>query len=171
MGRAPAELLGSARRREGRDLQPQGRPCHESTYGIRKAGGDAHVGPFNIARRNEVEARIAGATKANDIMVCTSRWIPIYGPLFNVTRGVTTRSWARTSREISGFALAISPDGHAQQEVMIIPEECAVRCDGRLRRFKCRRFRTPRKISLQKGGDGPSIALHQVLSRLISPPF
>jgi meso-butanediol dehydrogenase / (S,S)-butanediol dehydrogenase / diacetyl reductase len=49
--------------------------CEEVADGIRKAGGDAHVIACNIARRNEVEALIAGATKHYgkiDILVCNA---------------------------------------------------------------------------------------------------
>jgi NAD(P)-dependent dehydrogenase (short-subunit alcohol dehydrogenase family) len=36
--------------------------CHEVAEGIKKAGGDAHVIPCNISRREEVEALISGTT-------------------------------------------------------------------------------------------------------------
>jgi NAD(P)-dependent dehydrogenase (short-subunit alcohol dehydrogenase family) len=87
IGRASAELLAqlgaqvviSSRKAE---------PCHEVAEGIRKLGGDAHVIPCNIARRNEVEALIAGASEHYgriDILVCNAAVNPYYGPLLDIT--------------------------------------------------------------------------------------
>ena len=75
-------------RRQGRDLQPQGRRLRGSRRGHRKAGGDAHVIPCNISRRDEVEALIEGATKHYgkiDILVCNAAVNPYYGPLLDIT--------------------------------------------------------------------------------------
>jgi NAD(P)-dependent dehydrogenase (short-subunit alcohol dehydrogenase family) len=74
IGRSSAEMLAklgakvviSSRKREA---------CDEVANAIRKDGGDAHVIPCNISRRDEVEALIAGATKHYgkvDIFVCNA---------------------------------------------------------------------------------------------------
>src|SRR3979411_1009569 len=86
IGRASAELLAklgakvviSSRKAEA---------CQEVADGITKAGGDAHVIPCNISRREEVEALIAGATKHYgkiDILVCNAAVNPYYGPLLDI---------------------------------------------------------------------------------------
>jgi NAD(P)-dependent dehydrogenase (short-subunit alcohol dehydrogenase family) len=65
--------------------------CEEVAVGIRKSGGDAHVIACNIARRDEVEALIAGATKHYgkiDILVCNAAVNPYYGPLLDITDGI-----------------------------------------------------------------------------------
>src|SRR5471032_3191490 len=87
IGRASAELLArlgakvviSSRKAEA---------CEEVAAGIRKAGGDAHVIPCNISRREEVEALIAGSTKHYgkiDILVCNAAVNPYFGPLLDIT--------------------------------------------------------------------------------------
>jgi NAD(P)-dependent dehydrogenase (short-subunit alcohol dehydrogenase family) len=87
IGRASAELLAklgakvviSSRKREA---------CEEVAAAIREDGGDAHVIPCNISRRDEVEALIAGATKHYgkiDILVCNAAVNPYYGPLLDIT--------------------------------------------------------------------------------------
>ena len=73
-GRSSAELLAklgakvviSSRKAEA---------CHEVADGINKTGGDAHVIPCNISRRDEVEALIAGTVRHYgkiDILVCNA---------------------------------------------------------------------------------------------------
>src|SRR6201986_1849609 len=62
--------------------------CKEVADGINKSGGDAHVIPCNISRREEVEALISGATKHYgkvDILVCNAAVNPYYGPLLDIT--------------------------------------------------------------------------------------
>src|SRR5262249_4586516 len=62
IGRASAALLA----RLGAKVVISSRKvdaCKEVADGINGAGGDAHVIPCNISRRDEVEALIAGATK------------------------------------------------------------------------------------------------------------
>ena len=62
IGRASAELLAKL----GAKVVVSSRKadaCEAVAEGIRKDGGDAHVIACNIARRNEVEALIAGSTK------------------------------------------------------------------------------------------------------------
>src|SRR6202051_5093000 len=62
--------------------------CEAVADGIRKAGGDAHVIPCNISRREEVEALVSGATKhfgKIDILVCNAAVNPYYGPLLDIT--------------------------------------------------------------------------------------
>ena len=84
IGRSSAELLAklgakvvvSSRKAEA---------CEEVAAGIRKAGGDAHVIPCNISRR---EALIAGSIKHYgkiDILVCNAAVNPYYGPLLDIT--------------------------------------------------------------------------------------
>ena len=61
--------------------------CHEVAEGINKSGGDAHVIPCNISRREEVEALVAGTTKHYgkvDILVCNAAVNPYYGPLLDI---------------------------------------------------------------------------------------
>ena len=86
IGRASAELLAklgakvviSSRKAEA---------CQEVADGINKTGGDAHVIPCNISRRDEVEALIGGTTKHYgkiDILVCNAAVNPYYGPLLDI---------------------------------------------------------------------------------------
>lgn len=58
--------------------------CEEVVAGIKKAGGEAIVIPCNIARRNEVEALVAGTIKQwgkIDALVCNAAVNPYYGPM------------------------------------------------------------------------------------------
>ena len=74
IGRASAEMLAQL----GAKVVISSRKapaCEEVADGIVKAGGDAHVIPCNISRRDEVEALIAGATKQYgkvDVLVCNA---------------------------------------------------------------------------------------------------
>jgi NAD(P)-dependent dehydrogenase (short-subunit alcohol dehydrogenase family) len=74
IGRASAELLAKL----GAKVVVSSRKadaCEAVAEGIRKDGGDAHVIACNIARRNEVEALIAGSIKHYgkiDILVCNA---------------------------------------------------------------------------------------------------
>lgn len=87
IGRASAELLAKL----GAKVVVSSRKadaCEAVAEGIRKDGGDAHVIACNIARRNEVEALIAGSTKHYgkiDILVCNAAVNPYYGPLLDIT--------------------------------------------------------------------------------------
>jgi NAD(P)-dependent dehydrogenase (short-subunit alcohol dehydrogenase family) len=87
IGRASAELLAQL----GAKVVISSRKadaCHDVAEGIRKAGGDAHVIPCNISRRNEVEALIAGTRQHYgriDILVCNAAVNPYYGPLLDIT--------------------------------------------------------------------------------------
>ena len=61
--------------------------CEEVAEGIKKAGGDAHVIPCNISRREEVDALISGTTRHYgkvDILVCNAAVNPYYGPLLDI---------------------------------------------------------------------------------------
>jgi len=86
IGRSSAELLAKL----GAKVVVSSRKadaCHEVAEGIKKAGGDAHVIPCNISRREEVEALIAGTTKHYgkiDILVCNAAVNPYYGPLLDI---------------------------------------------------------------------------------------
>lgn len=87
IGRASAELLAQL----GAKVVVSSRKadaCEEVAEGIRKNGGDAHVIPCNIARKNEVEALIDGTVKHYgpiDILVCNAAVNPYYGPLLDIT--------------------------------------------------------------------------------------
>ena len=86
IGRSSAELLAKL----GAKVVISSRKadaCHEVAEGIKKAGGDAHVIPCNISRREEVEALISGTTKHYgkvDILVCNAAVNPYYGPLLDI---------------------------------------------------------------------------------------
>jgi NAD(P)-dependent dehydrogenase (short-subunit alcohol dehydrogenase family) len=86
IGRSSAELLA----RLGAKVVVSSRKaeaCEEVAQGIRKEGGDAHVIACNIARRDEVEALIAGTTRHYgkiDILVCNAAVNPYYGPLLDI---------------------------------------------------------------------------------------
>ena len=86
IGRSSAELLAKL----GAKVVISSRKadaCEEVADGIRKAGGDAHVIPCNISRREEVEALITGTTKHYgkiDILVCNAAVNPYYGPLLDI---------------------------------------------------------------------------------------
>jgi NAD(P)-dependent dehydrogenase (short-subunit alcohol dehydrogenase family) len=74
IGRSSAELLAKL----GAKVVISSRKadaCEAVADGIRKAGGDAHVIPCNISRREEVEALVTGTTKHYgkvDILVCNA---------------------------------------------------------------------------------------------------
>jgi NAD(P)-dependent dehydrogenase (short-subunit alcohol dehydrogenase family) len=86
IGRASAELLAKLGARvviSSRKVDA----CQEVADGIKKAGGDAHVIPCNISRREEVEVLIKGATLHYgriDILVCNAAVNPYYGPLLDI---------------------------------------------------------------------------------------
>ena len=86
IGRASAELLAKLGARvviSSRKVDA----CQEVAEGIREAGGDAHVIPCNISRRDEVEVLIKGATLHYgkiDILVCNAAVNPYYGPLLDI---------------------------------------------------------------------------------------
>ena len=74
IGRSSAELLAKL----GAKVVISSRKadaCEEVAAGIRNSGGDAHVIPCNISRREEVEALINGSIKHYgkvDILVCNA---------------------------------------------------------------------------------------------------
>jgi NAD(P)-dependent dehydrogenase (short-subunit alcohol dehydrogenase family) len=86
IGRSSAELLAKL----GAKVVISSRKadaCQEVADGINKAGGDAHVIPCNISRREEVKALISGATSHYgkvDILVCNAAVNPYYGPLLDI---------------------------------------------------------------------------------------
>src|SRR6478752_3069083 len=86
IGRSSAELLAKL----GAKVVISSRKadaCHEVAEGIKKDGGDAHVIPCNISRREEVEGLITGTTKHYgkvDILVCNAAVNPYYGPLLDI---------------------------------------------------------------------------------------
>jgi NAD(P)-dependent dehydrogenase (short-subunit alcohol dehydrogenase family) len=86
IGRASAELLA----RLGAKVVISSRKvdaCQEVAEGIQKEGGDAHVIPCNISRRDEVDVLIKGAIMHYgkiDILVCNAAVNPYYGPLLDI---------------------------------------------------------------------------------------
>src|ERR1700749_1405102 len=86
IGRSSAELLAKL----GAKVVISSRKadaCQEVAEGIKKAGGDAHVIPCNISRREEVETLVSGTTKHYgkvDILVCNAAVNPYYGPLLDI---------------------------------------------------------------------------------------
>ena len=87
IGRSSAELLAKL----GAKVVVSSRKadaCQEVADGIKAAGGEATVIPCNIARKQEVEALITGATKHYgkiDVLVCNAAVNPYYGPLLDIT--------------------------------------------------------------------------------------
>src|SRR3954454_5442762 len=86
IGRSSAELLAKL----GAKVVISSRKadaCEEVAAGIRKAGGDAHVIPCNISRREEVEALVSGATRhygKNDIQPGLAAVNPFGGLLLDI---------------------------------------------------------------------------------------
>jgi NAD(P)-dependent dehydrogenase (short-subunit alcohol dehydrogenase family) len=61
--------------------------CEEAASAVKKAGGEAIVIPCNIARKEEVEALIAGTIKQwgkIDTLVCNAAVNPYFGPLAKI---------------------------------------------------------------------------------------
>src|SRR5258708_2084654 len=86
IGRASAELLARLRARGGISSR-QAEARETVAEGIRKEGGDAHMIPCKISRREEVEALIKGTEKHYgriDILVCNAAVNPYYGPLLDI---------------------------------------------------------------------------------------
>ena len=87
IGRASAELLAKL----GAKVIISSRKvdaCQEVAAGIRKSGGEAHVIPCNISRRDEVDVLIKGVIMHYgkiDILVCNAAVNPYYGPLLDIT--------------------------------------------------------------------------------------
>jgi NAD(P)-dependent dehydrogenase (short-subunit alcohol dehydrogenase family) len=86
IGKASAELLASL----GAKVVVSSRKadaCQAVVDGIKANGGNAHVIPCNISRRDEVEALIDGTVKHYgpiDILVCNAAVNPYYGPLLDI---------------------------------------------------------------------------------------
>ncbi len=87
IGRATAEMLAA----HGAKVVVSSRKadaCEVVAKGIRDNGGDAHVIPCNIGRREEVERLIAEANRHYgkiDILVCNAAVNPHYGPMTTLT--------------------------------------------------------------------------------------
>jgi NAD(P)-dependent dehydrogenase (short-subunit alcohol dehydrogenase family) len=87
IGRASAELLAKL----GAKVVISSRKadaCEEVAEGIRRDGGDAHVIPCNISRKDEIAALISGTAKhygTPDILVCNAAINPYYGPLLDIS--------------------------------------------------------------------------------------
>jgi len=87
IGRASAELLAQLGARVVVSSR-KADACESVAEGIRKAGGDAHVIPCNISRREEVDALIDGSIAHYgrlDILVCNAAVNPYYGPLLDIS--------------------------------------------------------------------------------------
>src|SRR6202171_4728727 len=112
IGRSSAELLAKLGARVVISSR-KAEACEEVAAGIRKAGGDAHVIPCNISRRDEVEALIAGATRHYgkiDILVCNAAVNPYYGPLLDIKDEAFDKSCGTNAKSnIWLCALAIPP--------------------------------------------------------------
>jgi NAD(P)-dependent dehydrogenase (short-subunit alcohol dehydrogenase family) len=86
IGRASAELLAKL----GAKVVISSRKadaCEAAVEAIRKDGGDAHVIPCNISRRDEVEALIKRSNEHYgkiDILVCNAAVNPYFGPLLDI---------------------------------------------------------------------------------------
>src|SRR3984893_3222197 len=86
IGRASAELLA----RLGAKVVISSRKAEAGEAvadGIRKEGGDAHVIPCNISRKEEIAALISGTVEHYgpiDILVCNAAVNPYYGPLLDI---------------------------------------------------------------------------------------
>ena len=86
IGRASAELLAKLGAKVVVSSRKQD-ACEEVAEGIRKDGGDAHVIPCNISRKDEIAALISGTVKHYgpiDILVCNAAVNPYYGPLLDI---------------------------------------------------------------------------------------
>src|SRR5690606_33371229 len=62
--------------------------CEAVASAIRKDGGDAHVIPCNIGRREEVDALVKGTLGKYgkiDALVCNAAVNPYYGPLAGIS--------------------------------------------------------------------------------------
>jgi NAD(P)-dependent dehydrogenase (short-subunit alcohol dehydrogenase family) len=87
IGRASAELLAQL----GAKVVVSSRKadaCEVVAKGIRDNGGDAHVIPCNIGRREEVERLVKDANAHYgkiDILVCNAAVNPHYGPIQSLT--------------------------------------------------------------------------------------
>ena len=87
IGRATAEMLAA----HGAKVVVSSRKadaCEVVAKAIRDNGGDAHVIPCNIGRREEVERLIAEANRHYgkiDILVCNAAVNPHYGPMTTLT--------------------------------------------------------------------------------------
>jgi len=87
IGRASAELLAQLGARVVVSSR-KAEACESVAEGIRKAGGDAHVIPCNISRREEVDALVDGSIAHYgrlDILVCNAAVNPYYGPLLDIS--------------------------------------------------------------------------------------
>jgi NAD(P)-dependent dehydrogenase (short-subunit alcohol dehydrogenase family) len=86
IGRASAELMA----RLGAKVVISSRKadaCEIVADTIRKEGGDAHVIPCNISRKDEIAALIDGTVRHYgpiDILVCNAAVNPYYGPLLDI---------------------------------------------------------------------------------------
>ena len=154
-------------RRQGRGLLAQGRRLPGGRRRHQAAGGDATVIPCNIARKDEVEALIAGATKHYgkiDILVCNAAVNPYYGPLLDITdeafdkimgRNVKSNIWLsalaipQMAERGDGSVVIISSIGGLRGSTVIGAYGISKAADFALCRFARRRMgpeRRPRQL-------------------------
>lgn len=79
MARQGARVVISSRKAEA---------CEEVARGIREEGGEAHVIPCNVSRRDEIEALVSGTLEKwgrIDALVCNAAVNPAYGPMAKLT--------------------------------------------------------------------------------------
>ena len=161
IGRSSAELLAKL----GAKVVISSRKadaCHEVAEGIKKAGGDAHVIPCNISRREEVEALIAGTTKHYgkvDILVCNAAVNPYYGPLLDIKDEAFDKIMgSNVKSNIWLCALAIPQMAERGNGSVVIISSIGgiarLHRDRRLRHFESRRFRAVPQPRRRMGPEG-----------------
>jgi len=87
IGRSIAEIMAGAGG-QGGGSRRKADACEEVATAIRKDGGDAHVIPCNIGRREEVEMLVKGTLDKYgkiDALVCNAAVNPYYGPLGGIS--------------------------------------------------------------------------------------
>src|SRR5712664_2084958 len=161
IGRSSAELLAKLGAKvviSSRKLDA----CEEVAAGIRKAGGDAHVIPCNISRREEVEALIAGTTKHYgkvDILVCNAAVNPYYGPLLDIKDEAFDKIMgSNVKSNIWLCALAIPPMAERGKRLggdrLLDRGLARLHRDRRLRNFESRGFRAVPQPRRRMGPEG-----------------
>ncbi len=143
--------------------------CEAVAAGIRKDGGDAHVIPCNIARRDEVEALIKGTTKHYgkiDILVCNAAVNPYYGPLLDITDEAFDKimnSNVKSNIWLSSLAIPQMAERGKGSVVIISSIGGSARFDGdrRLRNFQGGGFCAVPQPRRRMGSEGRSRQLRR----------
>ena len=161
IGRSSAELLAKL----GAKVVISSRKtdaCQEVADGIRKAGGDAHVIPCNISRREEVEALITGTMKHYgkiDILVCNAAVNPYYGPLLDIKDEAFDKIMGSQRQEQHLALRARDPaDGRARQRLrrhhLLDRRPARLDRDRRLRHLQGGGFRAVPQPRRRMGPEG-----------------